>query len=325
MTLNTPMLTVLMATRNRDRLLRDVLEGYCSLQAPPSGWQMVVVDNGSTDQTSDVLASFANRLPLRTVPESRLGKNFALNTGLQLAQGDLIVFTDDDAFPHPDWLSQLRKAADENLDCSMFGGVVLPRWESSPPHWIGWVNQGAVYTLTDPSLRNGPLDPKEIYGPNMAIRASALSSGTRFDTTIGPSGSSYPMGSETELVLRLGQQGLRAWHVQGAVVEHFIRKEQLKKAWVLERAIRFGRGQYRLYKSDAENEGLRWKGVPLRLYRKMLKQAILVMLGWMTFRSESRFRAHWRLNVFRGEAVEASILAHQRKAQAQMTPVGTKI
>ncbi len=124
------MLTVLMATRNRARILGEVLDSYGRLQPPSSGWKLVVVDNGSTDETAPVIASFANRLPLHSVREPKLGKNFALNTALGLVEGDLVVFTDDDAFPASDWLLQLRKAADTQPGYSMFGGTIVPRWEA---------------------------------------------------------------------------------------------------------------------------------------------------------------------------------------------------
>ena len=133
------LLTVLMATRNRSRILREVLETYCQLQQPSSGWKLVVIDNGSTDDTAQVLASFANRLPLCSVAEPRLGKNFALNSGLDLVEGDLVVFTDDDAFPRPDWLVQFRETADNKPTYSIFGGTIVPRWEVSPPDWTAWV------------------------------------------------------------------------------------------------------------------------------------------------------------------------------------------
>ena len=81
------MLTVLFATRNRAELLRDVLEAYCHLQSPAGGWKLVVVDNGSTDQTPQVVSSFADRLPLHLVIEPRLGKNVALNSGAWVCAG----------------------------------------------------------------------------------------------------------------------------------------------------------------------------------------------------------------------------------------------
>src|SRR5271169_1127428 len=236
------MLTVLLATRNRAQILRGVLEAYCHLEAPPSGWKLVVADNGSTDQTSEVIASFRGRLPLHSVSEPTLGKNEALNAGLELVEGDLVVFTDDDAFPRADWLIRLRKAADTQMGYSIFGGAIAPRWEVSPPAWIEWVHRGPVFSLTDFSQMEGPIGSPWVFGPNMAIRSKIFQSGIRFDPLIGPGRSDYAMGSETELLLRLDRQGHKAWHVASAVVEHLIRKEQLEKRWIWQRAIRFGRG-----------------------------------------------------------------------------------
>lgn len=318
------MLTVLMATRNRGRILREVLESYRHLQQPSSGWKVVVVDNGSTDDTPGVLASFKNVLPLEVISEPKSGKNQGLNTGLKRAEGDLTVFTDDDVFPYEDWLTGIRKAADAQPRYSIFGGKVLPRWEIPPPAWIHWVTDsaspqgpifeiraGPVFTLTEPSLQEGPIAPGLVFGPNMAIRSCIFESGVRFDQSIGPRGSSYPMGSETELVLRLHLQGHRAWHVKAAVVEHFIRKEQLSKAWVLRRAIRFGRGWCRM----ASNPML-WLGIPRHLVRDVPKEALRMAAATILLNPKARFRAHWRLNCLLGEGYEAFLIAQERSARS---------
>ncbi len=311
------MLTVLLATRNRARILREVLCSYCRLLPPSSGWKLVVVDNGSTDETAQVIASFGTRLPLHTQTEPKLGKNYALNTGLGLVEGDLAVFTDDDAFPFVDWLVQLRKAADNQPAYSMFGGTIVPRWEAPPPPWVQWVDQPTVYTLTDPSLKEGPVPPYLIFGPNMAVRNSIFQTGIRLDPSIGPRGRSYPMGSETELVVRLGRQGQKAWHVPGAVVEHFVRKEQLNKAWVLQRAIYFGRGQYRLFRADEDSKRMVWMDVPLYLFRAMFKQAVLASVAGVFFWQKGMLRRRWKFNFLRGQATEARILARERRVRAQ--------
>jgi glycosyltransferase involved in cell wall biosynthesis len=304
------MLTVMLATRNRAQILRRVMEAYCHLQVPASGWKLVVVDNGSADGTQEVLASFANRLPLHVVHEPTPGKNVALNEGLGHVEGDLVVLTDDDVFPNPDWLIHLRRAADEQPAFAMFGGVVLPRWEVPPPPWIRWVHAGPVYALSDPSLREGPIEPHHVFGPDMAVRTSVFLAGTRFDPAIGPSGSSYAMGSETELVLRLGRQGYKAWFVQNAIVEHYIRKEQLQKSWVLQRATHFGRGQYRLYGLE-QNSGTRsWMGIPLHLLLRTLRQAALAVLAFILWRREALFLARWRLNFLLGQMREARDQQH---------------
>ena len=306
------MLSVLIATRNRARILRDVLETLCHLQHPSSGWELIVVDNGSSDDTAQVIASFANRLPLRPAHERELGKNRALNSGLELVNGDLVVFTDDDTFPCMGWLVQLRKAADTQPTYSMFGGPIVARWEAPPPHWVRWIEPGPVYTLTDPSLEEGPINPWRIFGPNMAIRASVFQSGPRFDPSIGPCGSNYPMGGETELVTRLGRLGHKAWHVKGAAVEHYIQKAQLKQTWVMHRALRFGRGQYRLRKKEEIGSTRLWMGMPRYLFLETVRAGLAMTARCVSFKQEAFFRSRWRFNFRRGQAIEARILARER-------------
>src|SRR2546429_408124 len=106
------MLTVLIATRNGTKTLPALLKAYCAIVRPAGGWKLVIVDNSSTDGTQAIIASFKSRLPITSVLEQAPGKNAALNAGLPFVEGDLVVFSDDDAFPRPDWLVQLRTAAD---------------------------------------------------------------------------------------------------------------------------------------------------------------------------------------------------------------------
>src|SRR5215469_7473654 len=140
------MLTVVFATRDRSNLLSKVLESFCQLREPSGGWKLVAVDNGSKDDTARLLESFADRLPMRTIFEATPGKNNALNAALQFIEGDLAVFTDDDVFPRVDWLVQLRTAADTHPAYSIFGGLILPRWEVRPPSWVAWIDFSPVFT-----------------------------------------------------------------------------------------------------------------------------------------------------------------------------------
>lgn len=313
------MLTVLFATKNRARLLSAVLESFCRLEVPASGWKLVVVDNGSTDETGQVLASFSNRLPLRALVEPKPGKNAALNAGLEFIEGDLVVFTDDDVFPKPDWLVQLRKAVDTHQEYTMFSGAIVPRWEAPPPRWVEWVERSPVFTITDPAQKEGPLSPFLVFGPNMAIRASVFHEGIRFNAGVGPRGSNYAMGSETELTARLGRQGHKAWHVSDSVVEHFIRSSQLKTTWVLRRAYRYGRGFFRLFRShEAEGDyaGKRID-IPKPLLHEIIAAGREVVSAVFTFRREAIFRSLYRFNFLRGQVVEARRWVQQRRAEAQ--------
>jgi L-malate glycosyltransferase len=311
------MLSVLLATRNGAPTLPAVLEAFTRLQQPSTGWKLIIVDNGSTDQTREIVVSFQPKLPLTYRSEWSPGKNAALNSGLADLEGDLAVFTDDDVFPRPDWLIRLRAAADEHPAYSMFGGVILPRWESAAPAWLHWVPAGPVFTLTDPKLKEGPTDPGNLFGPNMAIRTEVFWDGTRFDNSIGPRGTNYAMGSESELVERLGRQGHRAWHTKEAVVEHFIRDHQLTKSWVMGRAVRFGRGQLRLLKAEDPAAVPHWLGVPLPVFPRMIKRVLRMTKGWLMSDEQELFSAHWEFNYLWGYVIEARDLRRQQRSQPE--------
>ena len=126
------MLTVLMATHNGAKTLPRVLDAYLDLHEPPGGWKAIIVDNASTDDTADTVLSYAGHLPILLVREPRRGKNWGLNTGLQHVEGDLVVFTDDDIVPDPDWLVRMRQVADDQPDYDVFGGKIEPIWLHSP-------------------------------------------------------------------------------------------------------------------------------------------------------------------------------------------------
>ena len=149
------------------------------------------------------------------------------------------------------------------------------------------------------------MDPNLVFGPNMAVRTSVFQEGLLFDTTIGPRGSNYAMGSETEFVRRLASRGYSAWHASGAQVEHFIRDFQMDRSWILRRAIRFGRGSHRMRVIEGQQAFPAWFGVPRYLIRELLRQVTLLAKGILTFRGEAIFRAQWDLNVLRGQITEA--------------------
>src|SRR5690349_22305863 len=233
-----------MATNNGGETLPRVLAAHTRMESPPGGWKLVVIDNASDDDSAAIVAGFADRLPLRLLHEPRRGKNHALNLGLREIEGDLVVCTDDDAVPDPDWLVRMRAAADAHPDYDIFGGRILPHWDEEPAPWIReTVPAGPVFGVSEPGTQDGACDPTRVWGPNMAIRADWFRKGYRFDDRVGPNRSRvYAMGSETELTLRLSiAERVRCWHCAAARVHHIIRRQQLTRSWILRRAFRLGR------------------------------------------------------------------------------------
>ena len=128
-------------TPYRKRLTPFANSGRPSAVGNWSSWIME-----APTRTKEIIHSFMDRLPLTYVFEPARGKNAALNTGLASVEGDLVVLTDDDTLPRPDWLIEIRRAADSQPSFSVFGGTVLPHWEVRPEEWIlAWVQLGPVF------------------------------------------------------------------------------------------------------------------------------------------------------------------------------------
>ncbi len=311
------MLTVLIATYNGAETLPDVLNAYCQLESPNGGWKLIIVDNGSTDHTKEIIASFNKRLPITYLFESRRGKNAALNTGISDVSGDLVVFTDNDVLPQPDWLRQIRSAADSHLSFSIFGGPILPKWNSSPEDWIlDWVDLGVTYAISSPA-EEGPFNPHLVWGSNMAIRSDIFKKGYRFDETIGPKGSNYAMGSETIFLLRLTKAGFKVWHCKKAVVHHVIQSSQMTQDWVLKRAIRRGRGKYLVDALDSPGSLALLLGIPWSLLLPILVQSLRVGRAWWRGDAEKIFKARWEFNFLIGRAIEAQLILRKRIASGK--------
>jgi glycosyltransferase involved in cell wall biosynthesis len=298
-----------MATRNGAATLPQVLDAYCRLTAPLDGWRLLIVDNGSTDGTGELLTSYADRLPLRCLHEPAAGKNRALNLAVEalLAEPDaddaLYIFTDDDATPSADWLLQWQVCARAHPADSVFGGAILPNWAEPPPPWLlPLIPTGLTYGLTAPSMPDGPVYPGLVWGANMAIRRAAFAAGHRFDVCVGPNGADYAMGSETELTCRLSIAGHRARFYGGARVSHYIRPHQVDIAYILQKAWRYGRGKYRQERPGRFPE---WRGVP----RWMWLRYLLEVFGWtraaLAGDDGRKFSHRWELACLRGYFHEA--------------------
>lgn len=303
------MIAVVLASRDGAGTLPAMLPRLLRLRAPPGGHRIIVVDNGSTDATPRLLreAAAASAVPFAVLDEPRPGKNRALNRALPLAaEARLVVFTDDDVLPEPDWLERLSAAAAARPEADLFGGAIRPHWPGAMPRWIvGYgVPLGVVYSATDPGRAAGPIDVDLVWGPNMAIRGTVLRAGHRFDEQVGPNAASalYGMGSETEFNTRLQRAGHRAFFVPDAVVGHIVRAEQLDERWILGRAFRHGLGFFRYHPRPARGR-LPWvAGLPPRLVADLAAHSVAAAVLRPLPPGRLRFQTLWQTAWLHGAA-----------------------
>ena len=225
-------ISVLIATRNRAEILRRTLEDFCVLLDPGIPWELLIVDNGSSDSTPLVVESFEDRLPIRYLYEGTPGKVNALNAGIPQAQCDLLVMTDDDITPCKGWLRVYLTAAIVHPDASYFGGPIeLDLSSCEIPHWA-LNNQGELDRWLSGQLAQfGPADsPPEQWcfnGGNVAYRTALFEQYGAFDPRLGHAEKSRLAAEETLFQIRLSRAGEKPHYVRDALVWHRIHQGEL--------------------------------------------------------------------------------------------------
>ncbi len=239
------MISVLLATYNGADTIDRTLAAMAELEIPADGWELIIVNNASTDDTPSRILKWRGRLPLKYLVEPRLGKSRAMNTALGNAQGDFIVMTDDDVLPDRAWLTEWRRTADAFPGCSIFGGAIVPEFGAFPPTWSMPRSSLTVLYGQTPDLAEGETAPIDVSGGNMAIRKSVFDQGCRFDENflIGIDGL---MGEDAEFVKRAWGHGFKVGFAPRARLRHIIHKHQMSWRWIFHRFYRHGQTMFTL-------------------------------------------------------------------------------
>ena len=301
-------ISILFATYNGEKRLPVMLDAFTELDYPQEQWQVIAVNNNSSDSTLEVLESYKDKLPLTVLTETKQGKSHALNLGLEhvKSDSDLIILTDDDIIADPRWLQAYVEAAQAHSDFQIFGGEIRPAWEKQPPQWIlDWVNLRMLYAINQ-GTEEGEINPDLVFGPNSCFRAALfLEKGNRIPTHIGPkSGGAYPMGNDSMLAKILSDQGYKAYQVPDAIVGHMIPAKNLEEDWIIRRAERFGWGMVVQHPEWFDEYRL----VSLRWLRRRIQYVVFLLLfypaKYLLPRSERRFKllywTYYLKGVFRG-------------------------
>lgn len=295
---------MIFATHNGAKTLPMMLQSLTKIEQSVA-WEIIAVDNNSYDGTAIILDSFREALPMTVLRNSKRGKNSGLNLGLRHAKGDLIVFTDDDVIPNTDWLTRFKICAEANQGYDIFAGRILPFWTATPdPIVVNNAPLGTTYALTSDNQVEGPINPGDVWGPNMAVRKSVFKGGHSFNEAVGPDEGNYIMGSETEFTVRVNAAGHKCWFCGAAKVQHIIRQHQMQQKWVIKRAYRSGRGQRNSEVTGKASQARKFLGIPRWRFRALLTQYFRLALSSLSGNRDSRFSALWEISFLKGYIIE---------------------
>lgn len=237
-----PLITVVLCTRNRSDLLQGALETLVALKTESRfDYEVLVIDNGSTDETQSVVGRFARAQAhrrtgqVRSVVEDQPGIVPARNRGVREARGEWIAFFDDDQFAHPRWLLELFLAAREQHSRCVGGAVTL----RLPEGTVRQLAPASRMLLGETVGRHVPQAYTARFTPgcgNLMIHRSVFDHVGLFDARMSD------RGEDTDLALRIMAGGERAWFTPTAIVEHRIPPERLSDEFLLKLSRRMARG-----------------------------------------------------------------------------------
>jgi glycosyltransferase involved in cell wall biosynthesis len=311
-------ITVILCTYDRSGSLAKALAS-AAVQEMSAGvqWEVLVVDNNSRDQTPAVVGKFSNEYPgrFRYLFEPQPGKSFALNAGIQDAQGSILAFIDDDVVVDTKWLDNLT-ANLRGGEWAGAGGHIIPGWSSPPPKWLPCFDKQALGPLVafEPSSEAGPLlEPP--FGTNMAFRKVVFEKYGGFRTDLGPRPGSEIRSEDTEFGSRLLAAGERLRYEPTAVVYHEVPQNRVRKAYFL-------RWWFDKARADVRELGLReytWRihGVPAASLRRVITWA---MRWFVTLDSSRRFSCKINVWINAGTIVEC-----YGQSQMQTAPAKTEL
>lgn len=203
-------------------------------------WELILVDNCSTDGTAKVACDLAARsgFPVVRLFEPRKGKSYGLNRGIAAARGSIVAFTDDDGIPAPDWLEQILSHFEANSGSACVGGRVERYNEADALVTVRLSTEARTYGASDFDASNIP-----VIGCNMAIDAAALKDAGLYDTDIGP-GSRIGVAEDVDILYRLVRRGHRIAYDPRLLVFHNHGRRTAREVEAVREGYVVGRGAF---------------------------------------------------------------------------------
>lgn len=278
--------SVIVCTYNRADLLPGCLESLVAQTANKKDYEVIVVNNNSTDSTQEIAEAFAAREPnFRVVIEIAQGLSHARNRGFREARTEYVAYIDDDAKAEPDWIERALRIVEEQSP-DIFGGSIYPFYLTEKPPWFK-----DAYEIRQTTERPMELKDKDyISGSNIFFRRPLLESVGGFDSNLGMKGKRLSYGEETAVIVQVRQSQPDAliFYHPNLRVKHLTPAEKMRVSYFLR--SRFAVGWYFL--SFMTEEGAGRVSATIRLYRTLISILFCLLRGIVS-RSPAVY-PHWQ-------------------------------
>ncbi len=237
--------TIAICTWNGAARIAKTLNSLVEMKRNPEiEWELVVVDNNSSDATPEVCLDFADRLPIRVVTEKNQGHSFSRNCAIDHAHGDYIIWTDDDVLVDPNWMNAYDLATDNHPDAAFFGGKIIPHFEHKVPQWVNrnWEICVGVFAGRDLGDESFEIDSTTTlpYGANFVTKRE-IQNQFRYDPQFGRIAKGVRGFDEIDVLSRMLQAGHTGRWVPQSTLRHWIPESRTTLKYVSD--FYYGQGE----------------------------------------------------------------------------------
>lgn len=284
------MITVIICTYNREKYIGQLLDSLAKNDYPESDYEIVLVNNNSTDNTRLICERFAANHPnisFRYVEEHEQGLSAARNRGIKEAKGDIVIYVDDDALVDSDYIRTYAEHFSSFPETMAAGGPIEPLYETAEPSWMSpytkalltaWMNYGD-------KVREYP-SGRFPGGGNAAYRKSVFDKVGLFNTDLGRKGTALLASEEKDIFDKMRQLGMRVLYLPTPVLHHIIPQAKLEEPYFDRLTLQIGRSERMRTKSISQgkyvkrllSEGVKWCGTLVLLCCYTLQ--FQPMKGW---------------------------------------------
>lgn len=259
---------VIICTFNRCNYLPKLIESLKTQMLSKERFEILIVDNNSTDDTLKVVHTFQKSTPnLRYMFEPRQGLSIARNRGLSETEFPIVVYIDDDAYAEPQWLTSYIEAFGKDDKIMCVGGPVDLDWQGERPAWIP-ARYESLFTSLDYGTEEKYLTPRDyLVGANMGFRRNWLREPGGFPENLGRKGACLISGEEASVYRRIFESGNKVLYHPGAKIWHTVTSERKTKRWFFRRLFWDGATQPILDSGIGQKKGVYLKGAYLDLRR----------------------------------------------------------
>jgi glucosyl-dolichyl phosphate glucuronosyltransferase len=292
-------ISVIICTYNRAQLLKNVLQDVCQQTLVDFEFEVIVVDNHSTDQTHAVAKGFCQRYSnVRYCFETQQGLSHARNRGWHEAQGEYLAYLDDDCQVPTQWLAVAKEIIEFKAPI-VFGGPYYAFYNTAKPHW--WKKEYDAYHSMSYAETAGDLAlHQDIHGGNLFIQQAILEKVGGFNPHFGMSGNQLSYGEETELQMRIfnALPECRAYSDPKLYVYHLVAAKKMKIGWIIQALMAQGRAQYHL----APRNLMRFGIVINCLWRFVeLAKNIIIVFFSLVFKRDKSEHPYWQNHLYESQ------------------------